>query len=294
MSPWRRYLMVATVGVAAGVALLNCAGFYRLLADEAITHAFPLPFSLFVAIVLGSIALASGKSPDPRDPVRPLPLAGWFVASAVIFPLMQMICFGPTDYRRHADAVVVFGARAYADGAPSRPLADRVRTACDLYREGLVPVLIFSGGPADGSMHETRSMQRMAISLGVPPSAIILDSLGLDTRSTVQNTIPILRSLGARRVMAVSNFYHLPRVKMAYQQMGMQVYTVPATEETMLPGLPLYMGREVLGLWGYWILRTVQTSPDFSRLLQTCPDLSGRPPVAALSHVVTPKDNRRS
>ena len=45
-----------------------------------------------------------------------------------------MLCFGMTDYRRGADAAVVFGCLAYANGQPSLPLADRVRTAVELLR----------------------------------------------------------------------------------------------------------------------------------------------------------------
>ena len=173
-------------------------------------------------------------------------------AALVLFPLMQMFCFGGTDYRRPAEAVVVLGAKAYADGTPSIPLADRVRTACGLYHAGLAPRLIFSGGPGDGAITEPEAMRRMAMGLGVPDEAIILDERGVSTQATIDNTIPILRRIGARRVMAVSNFYHLPRIKMAYQRRGWNVYTVPAEESYTLRALPFYMLREVAGLWGYW------------------------------------------
>ena len=60
-------------------------------------------------------------------------------ACLAIFPLAQMFFFGKTDYRRPADAAVVLGARVYADGRLSDALADRVRTACQLYRDGSGP-----------------------------------------------------------------------------------------------------------------------------------------------------------
>jgi len=59
-----------------------------------------------------------------------------FVLCAVIFPVAQMICFGLTDYRRPADAIVVFGAGISPDGTPSLALCDRVRTGCLLYKQG--------------------------------------------------------------------------------------------------------------------------------------------------------------
>src|SRR5206468_3041201 len=111
-----------------------------------------------------------------------------FIGCLLVFPLAQIIFFGHTDYRRRADAIVVFGARAYASGKPSPLLADRVRTACELYHEGYAATLVFSGGPGDGQVDEPHAMQRLAESLGVPESAILLDPDGLNTDATVRNT----------------------------------------------------------------------------------------------------------
>jgi len=86
-----------------------------------------------------------------------------------------MFCFGKTDYRRDADVAVVLGARVYADGHLSDALADRVRTACQLYRSGLVKKLLFSGGPGEGAVHETEGMKRMALQLGVESRDILVD-----------------------------------------------------------------------------------------------------------------------
>jgi len=56
-------------------------------------------------------------------------LAGGLMLLAA-FPLALMLFFGNTDYRRPADAVVVFGARVYASGKLSDALEDRIRTGC--------------------------------------------------------------------------------------------------------------------------------------------------------------------
>ena len=164
-----------------------------------------------------------------------------------------MFCFGKTDYRRQADAAVVLGARVYADGRPSDALADRVRTACELYHAGLVRKLVFSGGPGDGGVHETEAMRRMAVRLGVLPADITLDEKGFNTQATVANTESLLAGLDARRVLVVSHFYHLPRIKLAYQRKGLEVYTVPARETYLLRQMPYNMAREVAALWVYYL-----------------------------------------
>src|SRR5438105_2386398 len=80
-------------------------------------------------------------------------------------------------------------------------LADRVATACQLYREGRAPKLIFSGGPGDGPVTEPEAMRRLAGRLGVPDDAILLDPRGLSTDATVRDTAPLFQTLGIRRVL---------------------------------------------------------------------------------------------
>jgi uncharacterized SAM-binding protein YcdF (DUF218 family) len=148
---------------------------------------------------------------------------------------------------------VVFGARVYADGEPSVALSDRVLTACRLYRVALVKKLIFSGGPGDGAVHETQAMRRLALDAGVRDEDILLDDRGLNTRATVANTTPMFRRNGIRRVLAVSHFYHLPRIKLSYQRAGWDVYTVPAEETYVLTRMPVLIAREVAALWVYYL-----------------------------------------
>jgi vancomycin permeability regulator SanA len=183
-----------------------------------------------------------------------------FVVCLILFPLAQIICFGNTDYRRPADVAVVFGARTYADGRPSDALADRVRTACQLYRDGLVKKLIFSGGPGDGAVHETEAMRHLAVRLGVKAEDILIDTAGLNTQATVKNTEAIFSQLGAHRILVVSHFYHLPRIKMAYLREGWDVYTVPAKESYYMRQTPYMMAREVAAMWVYYLRPLVSSS----------------------------------
>jgi uncharacterized SAM-binding protein YcdF (DUF218 family) len=230
-------------------AFADTAQFFVLLVNGAVHSGLPIPLSLFISAALGLILVAAVKRAATG---RALPAFAVCLGCIALFPLAQMLCFGKTDYRRPADAIVVLGARAYADGRPSQALADRVRTACRLYHDGLARTLIFSGGPGDGAVHETEAMKRMAISLGVSESDILLDKNGVNTQATVKNTEALFTQLHASRILVVSHFYHLPRVKLAYQRDGWNVYTVPAKESYLLGQLPYNMAREVAALWVYY------------------------------------------
>lgn len=237
---------------AVAASLVNATVFYVLLVQRTIASPFPVPFTLAVAAAIALVVASLFAREAPAAAKRGVILAT-VLACALFFPLAQGICYGNTDYRRPADMAIVLGARAYADGTTSPPLRQRVRTSCDLYRAGLAPAMLFSGGPADGGMNETEAMRRLAMKLGVPERAIVLDPAGVSTEATVENTVPMIRRAGARRVLVVSHFYHLPRIKMTYQRYGMNVLTVPARIDRFTPDLLYSMLREVGGLWIYYL-----------------------------------------
>ncbi len=253
----------------AFITALNAIQFFVLVRSGEITPGFYVPLSAMLCVLLLSLL----RSTRPAYPVQfrhIVAILFTMFLCAILFPLAQMVCFGKTDYRRQADVIVVFGARAYADGSLSSALEDRVRTGCDLYRAGLAPFILMTGGPADGSVHETEAMRARALQLGVPDDAILLDSEGLNTDASVKNTALIFAERKMPRILAVSHFYHLPRIKMTYQrasatataqgQPSFATYTVPAQETYTLRSLPQYMLREIIALWAYY-LRPLTHSP---------------------------------
>ena len=254
------------VAILLFFAIVNSAGFYVLLTRGILRSSTPAPLSLAVAAALWLIlrAMRAGERvatatrcsrPDKgrHRMIRPVILCAAAAAVLVVASLGQMYCFGRTDYRRGADAIVVFGAGVYSDGTVSDALADRMRTAIDLHGRGYADKLILSGGPGQGDVHETTAMREMAIRNGVPPGDIILDPSGVNTSATVSGTSKILDAIGARRVLAVSHYYHLPRIKLAYQRRGWEVYTVPAAESYTLRAMPYYIAREVVAMLVYYL-----------------------------------------
>ena len=195
-----------------------------------------------------------GTQDTPRRSIWvPVVMLGSIGFMAAAFPIMQMLCFGSTDYARRADVAIVLGARAYADGTASAPLEDRVRTACDLYRTGQVRWLLMTGGPGDGDIHETEAMRRLAMQLGVPADRILRDEHGVNTEASAEQTTKLLELHGFDRALVVSHGYHLPRVKLAYQRQGVEVFTVPAKERHRLRAKPVYVAREIAAMWWYYL-----------------------------------------
>lgn len=250
----RRLLTQGAIAGALLVLALNALTVAGLFVTGAVAAGFPLPASVVFGaglfFTLRHVGAATVVRPD-----RPT-LAAMWLGCFLLFPLVQVLCFGRTDYRRPADAAVVLGARVYADGRLSDAVGDRVRTAVELYRQGWVRELVMSGGPGDGAIHETAAMRAEAIRRGVPAAVIRCDLNGLSTAHTVRNTAG---EFAGRRLLAVSEYYHLPRIKLAYARAGLDVFTVPAAARDWrrtwdlrsvlreVPAFWLYFGRAVLG-----------------------------------------------
>ena len=254
----RRTLTVAVFAALALVALLNVLTFYRVWGAGDIDPRVPFPLSLFLAALMAGCVCATARGPAapaarPRALVRGALIVLTLAACVFLFPLAQIVFFGTTDYRRPADVAVVFGAQVHRGGVPSSTLTWRVDTACELYREGLVDRLLMSGSVGDSGYDEAVVMRDMAIDRGVPPDAIEVDSHGVNTEATVANTVRLFAAQGIDRVLAVSNAYHLPRIKLAYRRQGQEVFTVPAEETRRIKETPRLWLREVPGFWVYYL-----------------------------------------
>jgi len=136
--------------------------------------------------------------------------------------------FGQKDRARRAQAIVVLGARVLESGAPSGALQARVEQAVALYRQGLAPLVLFSGGVGRYPPAESLAARDLAVSLGVPPGACAVE---LESHSTAENaafTARLLRSRGLSEAILVSDPYHLLRARQYFWRQGIRVFTSPA------------------------------------------------------------------
>ena len=76
----------------------------------------------------------------------------------------------------------------------------------------------------------------------------------MSTNATVADTVPFFGGEGWTRVLAVSQFYHLPRIKLAYQRAGWNVLTVPAGTSIAASRRRRYsVVREIPAFWVYYL-----------------------------------------
>src|ERR1700722_2398737 len=127
-----------------------------------------------------------------------------------------------------ADAIVVFGAAEYA-GHPSPVLRARLDHAFELFQRGIAPVVITTGGAAsDPSFSEGGVGVDYLKHRGIPERNLIAETQGSDTAQSAVRVAVIMRANGLRNCVAVSDAYHVFRIKRLLQHQGIgPVYVAP-------------------------------------------------------------------
>lgn len=252
--PWRRWTTAVLAVAFAAVAGWNGIGFYRAWWDGEIRPGVPLPLSFVLCVLLLFVAWAASRPAARRRRAwAAVVLLATVAACVLVFPLAQVFFFGTTDYRRPAPLAVVFGAQVHNDGRPSTSLRDRMDTGVQLYKQGLARRLLVSGAVGDSGYDEAEVMRDMAVAAGVPREDVIVDSGGVNTEATVRNSLSYLEPGAGAQALAVSQFYHLPRIKLAYQAVAARVATVPALTSTPIPQTPYLVVREIAAFWVYYL-----------------------------------------
>lgn len=149
------------------------------------------------------------------------------VITAGVFGLAFIVSrFGQVDRAAKADAIVVLGARVLRGGVPSGALRARVEKAVSLYLRGYAPRVIFSGGVGDFGPSEAEVARDLAVALGVPESACVLEA---ESHSTEENAKFVVKTVPeAKALLVVSDPYHLLRARQIFRTFGREVFVSPA------------------------------------------------------------------
>ena len=177
--------------------------------------------------------------------------AGGAVAGAfLLYRLYQEVrAEAVRDETRPADAIVVFGAAEYA-GRPSPVLKARLDHALALYRRGFANLIITTGGPG-GDPHFTEAGvgRNYLVDRGVPPEKIVVEEQSSTTAQAVLLVAEVLARNRMRTCVAVSDGYHLFRIKRQFHSRGITAYGSPRPTRAEVP--PWTNLKQVFGylLW---------------------------------------------
>jgi uncharacterized SAM-binding protein YcdF (DUF218 family) len=129
-----------------------------------------------------------------------------------------------------ADALVVFGAAQYY-GRPSPVFRARLDHAFELYQRGVAPVVITTGGSgADVKFNEGGVGHDYLMRRGIPEQDLIAETQGTDTAQSAQRIAGIMRANHLHTCTAVSDAYHVFRIRKLLEHEGMKVYVAPRSD----------------------------------------------------------------
>lgn len=140
---------------------------------------------------------------------------------------LRIVWQSDKDESRKADAIVVFGAAEYV-GRPSPVFKARLDHAAELYRQGLAPVVITTGGAGgDPRFSEGQVGREYLKSLGIPDDHLIAETQSEDTAESARRVSTIMHANGMNTCLAVSDGYHMFRVKQMLAREGVTAYGAP-------------------------------------------------------------------
>lgn len=142
----------------------------------------------------------------------------------------------PDDF----DCILVLGAGLYSDGTPKPMLSDRLVVACEAYEAGLSTRLLMSGDHRHDSYNEPKAMKTFAKEQGIDADVIFLDHAGLSTYDSVYRAVHIY---GAKKILIVTQKYHLYRAVYIAKALGAEAYGVSSSLRSYIMQ-PKFTARE--------------------------------------------------
>lgn len=124
----------------------------------------------------------------------------------------------------NVDCILVLGAGIWGD-KPSHMLEDRLLQSISLYEKNVSKKIIMSGDHSRENYDEVNIMKQFAIDKGIPSEDIFMDHAGLSSYESLYRAKEIF---GAKKLIIVTQKYHLYRALYIAKQLGIEAYGVSA------------------------------------------------------------------
>ena len=114
--------------------------------------------------------------------------------------------------------IIALGVGHNYEAQPSFKMVQRVATAAGAYKAGRAKYILFCGGHTSGHVAEAQEMRVMALALGVPPRAILVEDGSITTVENARNAEFIIKKKRFRSALLVTHRGHLPRATKAFKK----------------------------------------------------------------------------
>ncbi len=187
-------------------------------------------------------------------------LCGLLVLVALGILYEQVDGASQIDEARQVDAIVILGSAVWPGGRPSPSLYARTQHAIELYQAGYAPRMILCGGVGQYPPAEAEVMRQLAVAAGVPTDALFLDDTSHSTEENLAHAKALMDAHGWKKVLLVSDPFHLLRAQIIARDLGILAYRSPAADSPTYTTPRLraqYTTREAFALVWYYATRVV-------------------------------------
>jgi uncharacterized SAM-binding protein YcdF (DUF218 family) len=241
---------------------------------------------LFLCLAMAVIAIvALPATTRRRRVVKTLGLLACALLAVLSLPLFEEVLARVWETPRGSidtlsaegpfDAIVVLGGSIAPRISTSEHIelgdsTERLVAAARLYRAGIATKVLFTGGSgdiADQKKKEAPLAMALLKLLGVPESALILESESRNTHENATLSKPLLEAAGAKRIVLVTSAWHMRRSAAIFRNAGydMSPYAVDTVVEPFaLPrafvpdagalAVSTRILTEIAGTTAYWML----------------------------------------
>ena len=157
------------------------------------------------------------------------------------------------------DCILVLGCLVWDNGQPSHMLEDRLRMGVELYGLGAAPKLLMSGDHGRVEYDEVATMKQYAVDAGISSEHVFMDHAGFSTYESIYRAKEIFQ---ARKILIVTQEYHLYRALHIANRLGLEAYGVSSDYRTYV-GQSMRDFREILARDKDFINGILQPKPTF-------------------------------
>ncbi len=134
----------------------------------------------------------------------------------------QIITEKEAENLSNVDCILILGAGVWGD-KPSPMLEDRLLEGINLYNNNVSEKIIMSGDHGKEDYDEVNIMKEYAIQKGIPSENIFMDHAGFSTYESIYRAKEIF---GAKKMVIVTQKYHLYRALYIANKLGVEAYGV--------------------------------------------------------------------
>lgn len=168
----------------------------------------------------------------------------WVVTIAAVLALIAIIVLGfmvaiyaeaRDDETREVDAIIVLGAAQW-NCVPTDVFGARLQHALDLYRDGYAEYIIVTGGRQETDRcTEAGAGRAWLMERGVAQDVILMENEGRDTWGNLEGARDAAERRGIKRVLIVSDGFHLFRAERMANAVGFESYSSAAPDSPIRP-----------------------------------------------------------